>query len=122
MHKTRKAKKASRTTRKIFPKCKEIYNSYVKNPKTKIVRTVQGQKAVEMMKQLLFESSEDADRWAKTWSAAEQKQALFFAVVQKKRKTSTMSFHLCLPKGNDFSAIGENVSYAEGVKKLKMVK
>ena len=108
-------------TRKMFPKCKECYDSYMKDPKTKVVLTLHGQKAVETMKQLLFESSEEADTWAKTWSSAEQNQALFFAVVQKKRKQNSMSFHLCLPKGEDFSAIGEKVSYEEGVAKLKMV-
>ena len=87
----------------------------------KVVLTLHGQKAVSAVKQLLFQSSTEADMWAKTWSATEQKKALLFVYVRKLKKNSVIGFKFCSPKGKDFSIVGEEHPYKDGVAKLKTV-
>lgn len=121
MSKTRKAKKSSNRTRKVHPECGNLLKQYKSTPKLKVVLTVYGIKAVSAAQQLLFRSSAEAEKWAKLWSAAEQKKAMLFVFVRKLKKNSVLGFKFCSPKGGDFSVVGEELPYKEGVAKLRAV-
>ena len=121
MPKTRKAKRSSAKTRKMIPECKRVYEQYKSNKKFKIVTTLSGGKAIEAAKQFLFSSSSDADAWASQWSSAEKQKAFLFAYVRKLKSKSALGVKLCLPKGKDFSVVGEEHPYEKGHEKLKSI-
>jgi hypothetical protein len=122
MAKTRKvAKQTSYGNRKVYPECAKLLAETKSSPKSKVVLTVYGNKAVSAAQELLFQSSADAEKWAKTWSAAEQKKAMLFVFVRKLKKNSVIGFKFYIPHRKDFSVVGEEHPYKEGLAKLRTV-
>lgn len=122
MAKTRKvAKQSGYGTRKVHPECAKLLAETKSSPKSKVVLTVYGNKAVSAAQELLFQSSADAEKWAKTWSVAEQKKAMLFVFVRKLKKNSVLGFKFCIPYKSEFSVVGEEHPYKKGVAKFRAV-